>query len=477
MLGDYYSGFAAGFTAGIGRDSLLVPATDLDAPAILPAGTSVLTITEPGPVGIFATSINSASAIQQILRAGGTLPTATMVGSIADSGTMTTQLSVSQIQALLASTPGVSFDIVPLAEPPASYASAVDGVFRSRNGAGGTTTFDRASSGAMLQGAGDALTGGEDFDAFYFYRYVINIDSPTPSAGTGGTGRSKLAEGSSPLLRDRVFFRYDYLDETKIGPDGINLFRIVPGFEKTFFDGLASLEMRFPYAATIDTNILADTRAEARESTFGNVALYTKLLLDADDDYAISAGFGLTLPTADDVTVMLSDFTTLAEIDNDSVHFQPYVGAALFPDSPWFAQGILQLDFDTNGNAVYLNSTGTGLTRAGTLNDAAFMFLDASIGYWVIEPGEPTGSSLNGFAPTLELHHNRSLSSSDSVSAGALRVGNFGDSIETVNLVLGANLMFGESTTVSAGWIIPVGGGGDQQFDGGLRLLVDARLP
>ncbi len=174
MIGDYFGGYAAGGRGSFVLDRLSVIANDLDAPVVLPPGGSTLTITEAGPVGIFSSSLVNVQQLQQLLRSGAPLPTATLAGTIADNATMTTTLTISQIQALLAST-AQSYDIVPLAAPPASYNAGVNTAFITRNGAGGTTAYDSAGSGAMLQGGVDTLTGGEEFDAFYFYTYSLPV--------------------------------------------------------------------------------------------------------------------------------------------------------------------------------------------------------------------------------------------------------------------------------------------------------------
>lgn len=60
-------------------------ADHLDALAPLPGAHSVLTITEPGPVGIFDPPLTSIQEIQTLLRAGSPLSPSTLAGSIASS--------------------------------------------------------------------------------------------------------------------------------------------------------------------------------------------------------------------------------------------------------------------------------------------------------------------------------------------------------------------------------------------------------
>jgi hypothetical protein len=447
----------------------MVIANDLDAPEVLPPGNSTLTITEAGPVGIFSTPVRNVQQLQELLRTGSPLPPGATVGVITDDATMTTALTITQIQALLASTPE-AYDIVPLVPPPASYDTGVDAAFQARNTIAGTTAYDGAGSGAMLQGGVDTLTGGEDFDAFYFYAYDLAINVPSPSAGLGPTGRSKVADGNSPLPRDRVYFRYGLFNGVPIAPGGMDIDRFTPGFEKTLWGGTCSVEMRFPLAASLASNMIAGPSGFAgNDVEFGNIAIYLKTLLWATDYVALSGGLGLTIPTAEGIQVRLSDGTQLLRVGNQSVHLQPFIAGLYAPNDRLFAHGFLQLDIDPNGNDLLVN-TGNGLQSMGSLNDATFLFADVGIGYWL---HQSSTSLVTGIAPTVELHYNTSLQAADNVNVGAMRIGNFGDNVESLNITAGGTITIGESTNVTAGYVAPIGGGSDQQLDGGFRLIVD----
>ena len=129
MIGDYFGGSRTRLGESLVMDRLMVFANDLDAPNLLPGAGANLSISEAGPVGIFATSIASVNQIQALLRAGNPLPAATLEGTIADSATLTTTGTVGQIQALIASTPQ-GYDIIGISAPPASYDAAVNGAFQ-----------------------------------------------------------------------------------------------------------------------------------------------------------------------------------------------------------------------------------------------------------------------------------------------------------------------------------------------------------
>jgi hypothetical protein len=70
-------------------------------------------------------------------------------------------------------------------------------------------------------------------------------------------GRTKIADDNSPLPRDRFIFNYDYFNNASLG-SGIDVSRISLGVEKTFLDQQASVELRIPFASTLDSTSTAD---------------------------------------------------------------------------------------------------------------------------------------------------------------------------------------------------------------------------
>ncbi len=476
MIGDFYGGPINLASGRLQLDRLFAIADDLDSPAILPPATSTLSITEAGPVGVFSSSITTVQQLQQILHMGGTPPAATLAGQVADVATLTTQSTIADIQTLLASTPE-AFDVISLAAPPGSYLTTVDGLFQGRNATTGTTVFESTESGALLQNGGDALTGGEDFDAFYFFSYGVDMNLPIPGVGSGVTGVEKLAQGSTVIPRDRVFFHYGLFDNVRSLPGDGQLHRFTPGFESTFADRMMSIEVRAPFASTIDSDFTFNELSGTDEVRFGNVQLYLKMLLASNDEIAISTGTGISIPTEKDLTVRLPDGTPFLEVENQSVHLQPFIAAAISPDSPFFLQGILQFDFDANGNPVSIQQNGSGLLKAGTLQASEMLYIDLNCGYWLMQ--EPAGSptTLTGLATIFEVHHNQSLTDTDSVSSGQLRIGSDQNSISSTSLVAGLVAELAGNSNLSVGYVIPVSGSGQRQIDGALQVALDWRLP
>lgn len=469
MMGDFYAG-SMGFRADSVLDRLVVLADDLDSPFVLPSGTSVLSISEPGPVGIFSTSLQSSQQLQALLRAGSPIPGATLVGTINSNATLTTSQTIAQIQSQLAAT-GQAFDIVAIQPPPGAYNSAVHAVFLTRNTLPGTTTLNGGASGALLQGGVDTLTGGEDFDAYYFYDYLVRFNTALADASSGGVGRMKIAEGGTILPQDRFFFRYSYLDNVRYSNGGQHLNRYVPGFEKSFRDGLFSVEIRAPFATnTLSSSTLnGNTFSSGSDTRFGNLTVYLKSLLVDTGKFALSGGLGVVTPTASDTRVSYANGTPLLSIQNDSVRLQPFLGGLYTPNDRFFVQSFLQWDGAANGNRVAINSTGTGLTSAGRITDPSNLFLDVGAGYWLYRSNEKRG--LTGIIPMVELHQNSALQPSDTVTAGPFQVGNFTGTSSLTNIVAGTTLEFGKRSNLTASYVGPIGGGSARQYDGGLQLF------
>lgn len=469
MMGDFFGGSPLGFRGDTVIDRAFIVADDLDAPLVLPGAGSTLTISEAGPVGVFRSSITSVQQLQAIFRAASPIPATTLVGTVNQNATLTTVNTVSQIQAQLGAT-ALGYDIIQIQTPPGSYTAGVNSIFQTLNTLPGTTVFNSASSGALIQGGVDTLTGGEDFDAFYFYDYVIRFNTALADASSGGVGRTKIAEGGTVLPQSRVFFRYNHVQNVAFTNTGSNLNRFTPGFERSLLGGLASFELRAPFATDATTTYAYDTGAfsNGTDTRFGNLTLYAKALLHQSERLALSGGLGIALPTAHDIDVNYANGTSLLQVRNEAVHLQPFLGALFTPNNRFYAQGFVQYDASASGNSVAINATGTGLQNVGKLTDPNSIFFDAGIGYWLYRSDERSG--LTGIIPTVEVHQNSSVQDGDLITSGPFQVGNFGGSTSTTSIVAGSTLEFGSRTQLTAGYATPIGGGADRQYDGAFQI-------
>lgn len=321
-----------------------------------------------------------------------------------------------------------------------------------------------------------AVAGAQPFNGFQlqfrylFMRAPLMLVIPHPSS-TSLTGRTKIAQNGSVLPRTRAFLDYSLLDDEDLA-GGFTFHRFTPGLERAFFGGMASLELRMPIALTADSAISADAPFTEGNGEYGNASLALKALLFRTSGFAFSGGLQMTFPTADDTIVSLADGTRVLEVENESIHLLPFVGAMF--DSPLlWGQMFAQFDIDANGNSVRGNPTlaaGGPLVAAPDLKDADRFYLDVATGLWLYRsPHTPRGPlDLVALAPTLEFHYAQGLGRPDVVRLGSLQVGMPSDTVENLDVVVGGSAIL-PGGVVSAGVAAPITG--DKQHDWEFRLL------
>lgn len=348
-----------------------------------------------------------------------------------------------------------------------------------------TTGAQTVSSASVLTGTGTtAVTdpvSGTTFNATPNSATLAFFSGTTSDPTLGNVGLVKMASGGSPIPRDRVFFNYNYFESVPLASNSsVNQF--VPGFEKTFMSGLMSVEARFPIAATLDTDISVDGSTSSSTGQFGDISIALKSIFAQSDNWLLSGGLQLVLPTAPDISYRASDGGAAQEflrIENESVHVMPFLGASLIADGGLFLQGFFQIDVDANGMPVYANPSpfGTGtMTEVGRLNGATMMYLDASAGYWLVQEPADSTSTLTAIMPLIELHLSRSLSQSDSVSFSPLGSVGRKDDFQLLNTTFGMVFEFQHNTNVSIGYATAIPGGKDDDFEGEFRLHVSHRF-
>jgi hypothetical protein len=294
------------------------------------------------------------------------------------------------------------------------------------------------------------------------------ILAPSPVAG-GAVGRTKIADDNSPLPRDRIIFDYDYFNNVPLSVNGVDVHRFSAGFEKTFFDGQASIEVRLPFASTLNSDVNAFGTTSDHEE-LGDLHLTLKALLYGSPVLSIAAGLGIDLPTADDLRVVGLG-TELLRIKNEAVVLTPYV-AYLLTTGDLFFQNWIEFGFDTNGNPVSANLDGLGLRGIGRLNDQTLCQIDAQLGYWLVRSQE-SSAMLRGLAPFVELHYNATLGNADSIQAGSFVVTPDQAHVDELNLSAGVIAAIGDRLQVAVGAVAPLKGHNDRTFDWQVGLHVN----
>lgn len=342
----------------------------------------------------------------------------------------------------------------------------------------GTSPFQTVNSTAYVTSnvpPGSPITGSLGVaDVEYYTVKPTEIVLPSPGAGAS-VGSQKIVEGNSPMPRDRLFTFYDLFTAVPLSATGVNVNRMTPGFEKTFFDGLMSVDFRMPMALTLDSNVTADGVTNSSNPEFGNVALAVKSLLYRGPRWAVSTGLGMTLPSADDLNINSASGLELIHVHNKSVHLQPFLGALFTPNERFFAQSFIQVDVDTNGNPVFANLTGSSLDYIGRLQAPTFLYVSQGFGKWIYR-SQDRNQKVTGVSLLAEVHLNRSLQTSDSLSTGGFNIGDGATAIEAINLTLGSTWELWNRNYLTTALITPLGGGSDRQFDGQFRLMFSRRF-
>jgi hypothetical protein len=220
---------------------------------------------------------------------------------------------------------------------------------------------------------------------------TFTIEHPTLTCS-----RLNVAENNSPLPTNRNYISYRHfqnvtdvrvltLFERSYDVDSVTL-----GHERTFWDGLASVELRLPMERRLTSNFgslvntvavppIIDPFIGGRQNELGNLSMIFKGLLWETSDCAISTGLALTVPTAEDFTYNYS-LTNIAdvqvfplpappttlretenfgiEIQNETVYLMPYLGWIYQPTSRFFHHGFFQVEAAANPSTVRARGLG-----------------------------------------------------------------------------------------------------------------------
>jgi hypothetical protein len=282
---------------------------------------------------------------------------------------------------------------------------------------------------------------------------IFTLFLPNPSGG-GLVGRTKVSTDNSPIPRDRIIADYDFVSRSPIVPGGIDFNRFSFGFEKTFFDGVASFEVRMPFASTANGTTDGMT-TEGSIAQLGNVALNLKALLAGGEVYSLATGVGLSLPTASD-TRLQSGGADAIRIVNQALVCTPYVALGFTPSDRVFGQFWAGFAFDANGNPVRVN-TGSGLGPIGKLNDPLALQFDGQLGFWLIHPASRQGRVLTGLAPFAELHFNNTVTKTDSVQSGSLVIADNQGNYNISTVTTGVVAQVADNVNLSVGVSAPLG--------------------
>ncbi len=122
-------------------------------------------------------------------------------------------------------------------------------------------------------------------------------DSLSARVPVTGFGAFKICDNESPVPTDRVFATYNYFDVDRVGGNSSSLNREVIGFEKTFFDGQGSFEMRVPFTQ------VGDGLGGSSDLDALTMVLKYALYDDRQSGTVITGGLAVTVSTGPDVLI------------------------------------------------------------------------------------------------------------------------------------------------------------------------------
>lgn len=279
-----------------------------------------------------------------------------------------------------------------------------------------------------------------------------------------GVGRNlKAGENNKPLPMDRVSFQYNGFQNAlhrqmsipEILPpvnQGGNVDMYTFGFEKTLLAGQDSIEVRLPILGVQNPT---GPGGEGFESgSFGDATLFWKHLMYRDEMTAISAGLGVSLPTAGDITGQ--GLGSPLVIHTDAVHVTPYIGIMTSPNDRWFAMSFLQIDFATSGNPI---ESPDPAAPTGVYTEQNLLMADFMIGRWLYQNLD--AYRLQGIAAVFEVHYATTLQDGDRIRTslpviGAPVLGNLANRVDTFNLTGGVHFQIGPLANLRVGCVLPV---------------------
>jgi hypothetical protein len=310
------------------------------------------------------------------------------------------------------------------------------------------------------------------------------------SAFTAATNISnaKIADNNSPIPRDRFGYRYHFYSNsnfiTGIGPaqtgaplgtNGLGETFVLEApytksydthlngfeFEKTFLGGMASVDVRLPIVTTAASNQnlvfgeripgsvgpLGGGSFQARRTPgqsvgqygteIGNMQVIFKAILFQTDNWLLSGGLGVGIPTGNDTRVNVVDFSDSSgtsvfstryrsfHVNNETWGLSPFIAGVYAPrGSRWFTQGFLEFETPLNENSGTFTEvveatpmsyiSPTNINQNFNVRESMLMHLSWNTGFWLVQ--NPQARWIRGIAPSAELHLTQSLTKGRAVT-------------------------------------------------------------
>ncbi|MBU6238173.1 MAG: hypothetical protein KGQ51_10110 [Planctomycetes bacterium] len=327
---------------------------------------------------------------------------------------------------------------------------------------------------------GDTLNPG-----LSYFPFKSSSQSPSESqlaftAPQGGGGSFNASENNTAIPTDRVYFIYNGFfnaasNSVGFGPvqQNLDIHRYLMGFEKTFLDGNLSIDVRMPFVSSLQFDAFG---INSETGNVGNLTMYLKGLMLADEFTAFATGLGIGLPTGSDtdVTRTAGPLTQSLTIQNEAVTLMPFVASTMSLNDSWFVQSFSQILFVTSGDTVVNNGQ-----VAGIYNQQNLLQADVGLGRWMWQ--DASRSYLTGLAGVVELHYTSTIQDTDAVKLGfgnllGGEITNNENRIDLLNLTSGIHAQLGPMSALRVGAVVPLKNAPNRTFDSEIQVSFNRKF-
>lgn len=282
----------------------------------------------------------------------------------------------------------------------------------------------------------------------------------------GGARRLRMGDNNRALPVDRAIFEYQYFkhaytaDASRfiVGPDVRRqaLQQFTVGMEKTFLHGRCSVDVRIPFANQFTLNT---PNFGVEGGTLGNINCKFKMALLIEDNFALSIGTGIDIPTGDGVLIQGNGVPF--EIQNTSTFLAPFV-AYEERLNDYFVNAFLSADIPLSGNDVRF---GFPLQPTlGKINDQTLFICNLGAGRWLYRNDQ---SRVRGWAVASELNYTSTTQNSDifvrTTFLQQFTIRNDANRVDALNLTLGTQFNIAK-TELRLAFVQPLRNGDDRAF-------------
>ncbi len=262
----------------------------------------------------------------------------------------------------------------------------------------------------------------------------------------------KIAENQSPVPQDRFYFNMNYFNDVNKTLDrafqapiqGIEIYRYVFGFEKTFNGGMGSVGIRVPIDNVFARSAVSGLNQGGNSTAMGDLTVYIKHIfaINKVTGSVASGGVAISPQTAPG---RFGGAPFLAPSNSTSI--QPFFAFLINHDRLYF-QGFTAIDVPADPAQPTL------------------IYNDLGLGYYLYRDNQ-SNRLITAVAPTVEAHINTPIN-----HTGAYNAFDKNGTPDIVNITSGLNTRFRQNSILTMGVVTPVTGPRPFSIEGTVLLNV-----